>query len=128
MGLLSAKKEDGWGLGALGHKQGRSDGCSPTVGVWGWVGLPRPVERGRHLCSQKRGRGSPLLGVLRILRPRIPLAFAPNLARQASVGLEEDGWGARIVLWDTYLPAASLQAEPHPMFHPLGCGSQLGQL
>lgn len=39
MGLLSAKRKEGRGLGAMGCKQGRSDGFSQTEGTVGWVGF-----------------------------------------------------------------------------------------
>lgn len=42
MGLLSAKGEEGRGLGAVGREQGRSDGFSQTEGVVGMGGFPSP--------------------------------------------------------------------------------------
>lgn len=40
-----------------------------------------------------------------------------SLARQAGVGPGEDGWGAKMILWDPYLPPRP-QAEPYPVLNP----------
>lgn len=65
-----------------------------------------------------------------VAETREPLFLPLQLARQASVGPEVDGRGAKMVLWTNGSVdkdgSALHQAEPCPVSHPLGCRTGAG--